>query len=678
MKTKITRCQSPLSWILGLGFLALFTQSSAWGALYNDSSITIKNAADIAARRGQIISYIWGQSGWPSTKMPSLVKKNIISPVSGLDNLQRVDELRAMVDAVETVAYHFIPQRSNKRLVILHQGHHCTLDDGAGFTEAGDGMQRTINNLLVDGYSVLAMYMPKVRPGDCGGVPAHEAFFTQHVNGDGKEFRFFMEPVAVSLNYLRTRAAADTFPTYSNFNMIGLSGGGWTTVLYSALDPTIQMSFQVAGSLPLYLRSEASTGSRGDIEQILQDLYQQVGYLDLYLMASYGSSHKQVQILNRFDTCCFGQNQYSSAISGKSFDDSVRDYETRVRNKLSEFGLGSFRVEIDEASDHHEISWNAIVGTILAELNGGRRVIGAADGNDAFIRGTNGHIWQRNLLSGWLDTGIAAVGAPAIVKGKFNQFDIFYRTPANRLTHAVSNGNGWQTKDLGMVVIADPNVATTATTWEVTAPDRQYLLRRISGNNAGFVTETVDAANRVIGPAFIVPTYSNQQEIFARGFERAVHRFNLRNGQWSHEKIDSIITNFPSATFGNNMLRVYTRGRSPSLFESSKSCNSVTSTCGGAWQMRNITATVGATNDNMYGSPTVSTRNGVTKVVGTTNTANLAAYSLVNGSWAYANLGGIITASPTSVATGVFYRGRSQSLGFSDGASAWNLGGRIE
>jgi len=610
--------------------------------------------------------------------MPSLVKTNIPSPVSGLDNLQRVDELHAVVDTVETVAYHFIPQRSNKRLVILHQGHHCILNDGAGFTEAGDGMQRTINNLLVDGYSVLAMYMPKMRPDDCGGVPAHEAFFTQHVNGNGKEFRYFMEPVAVSINYLRSRSTADAFPVYSDFNMIGLSGGGWTTVLYSALDPTIQMSFQVAGSLPLYLRLDSSTGPRGDIEQTLPDIYQQAGYLDLYLMASYGSSRKQVQILNRYDSCCFGQNQYTSAISGKNFDDSVRDYEARVRSKLSEFGAGSFRLEIDEASDHHEISWNAIVGTIVAELNGGRRVIGAADGNDAFIRGVNGRLWQRNILSGWIDTGIAAPGAPAVLKGQFHPFDLFYRSPANHLAHAFSNGSGWTTQDLGVVVIADPSVAVTATTWEVAAPDRQYFLRRLSGNNAGFTTETVDAVNRAIGPVSIISTYTNQEEIFARGFERAAHRFNLRNGQWSHEKIESIITNFPSAAFSNNTLRVYTRGRSASLFEASKSCNNVTFNCDGAWQMRNITVTAGASNDGMYGSPTVSTKNGVIKVISTTSTANLAAYSLLNGAWGYANLGGIITASPTAVPTGVFYRGKSQSLGVSDGASAWNLGGRIE
>ena len=63
-----------------------------------------------------------------------------------------------------------------------------------------------------------------------------------------------MEPITVSLNYL------DEEYDFSSYYMIGISGGGWTTVIYSAIDDRISNSFSVAGSYPLFLRSEIKNG----------------------------------------------------------------------------------------------------------------------------------------------------------------------------------------------------------------------------------------------------------------------------------------------------------------------------------------------------------------------------------------------------------------------------------
>ena len=93
----------------------------------------------------------------------------------------------------------------------------------------------------------------------------------------GNQLKFFLEPVAVSLNYLK--------PRYKEVNMAGLSGGGWTATLYAAVDPTIRYSFPVAGSIPLYLRTG---GSVGDKEQYLEEFYRIAGYPDLYVLGAYG------------------------------------------------------------------------------------------------------------------------------------------------------------------------------------------------------------------------------------------------------------------------------------------------------------------------------------------------------------------------------------------------------
>ena len=98
------------------------------------------------------------------------------------------------------------------------------------------------------------------------------------------DLRFFLEPEIVSLNYLLQKN------NYRNINMVGLSGGGWTTNLLAAIDDRIGYSFSVAGSMPLYYRSDASMG---DIEQFLPELYRDVaGYPELYVLGAFGKGRK--------------------------------------------------------------------------------------------------------------------------------------------------------------------------------------------------------------------------------------------------------------------------------------------------------------------------------------------------------------------------------------------------
>src|SRR5205085_148225 len=100
----------------------------------------------------------------------------------------------------------------------------------------------------------------------------HDKMFS--LTTEGSPMKFFLEPVAVCVNYAlaRDRKMRDV-------TMIGLSGGGWTTTLYAAVDTRVRLSIPVAGSLPLYLRWG---GSVGDTEQFLESFYRIAGYPDLY------------------------------------------------------------------------------------------------------------------------------------------------------------------------------------------------------------------------------------------------------------------------------------------------------------------------------------------------------------------------------------------------------------
>jgi hypothetical protein len=357
----------PAGIFLAVIILSLWPERAQTAPLVDDRAITVRSDREVTEKRRALIQYLWGGDGFPARRVPEVVLTNVSSPVKQLTNLARVDEFRIeLAPGLQGLAYHFIPQRPNRELVVVHHGHGCTLDDTPGPADVGFGLQRTICALLRDGYGALGLFMPHMRPGDCTG--GHDAMF-QMTNVIGSPMRFFLEPTAISLNYLKTRSRAGRFPRYRAFHMVGLSGGGWTTTLYAAIDPAIRYSFPVAGTIPLYLRSG---GSVGDREQFEPSFYRLAGYMDLYVLGACGKGRKQVQILNRRDDCCFGQAQHNEKTAGLPYAEAMRAYEARLGPALQRIGPGAFRLEIDETAPSHMISHFTIENLILPELRGAR------------------------------------------------------------------------------------------------------------------------------------------------------------------------------------------------------------------------------------------------------------------------------------------------------------------
>jgi pimeloyl-ACP methyl ester carboxylesterase len=347
---------------LAAAALVLFWNLCAWHGpnTLDDRTVTIHTARDAEAKRAELIRYLWGKKGFPEKALPEVVP-DIPTPVKGLTNLARVDALRFPLSrSVEGLSYHFVPRHSIGELVVVHQGHLCSLDADASEESVGRGLSRTIEALLREGYGVLAVFMPGNRPGDC--TRGHASLF--RIRTAGSPMKFFLEPTAISLHYIKTQARRDHFPEYRAFHMIGFSGGGWTTTLYAALDPTIRCSFSVAGSMPLYLRSR-----RGDREQSDVGFYGLAGYPDLYVLGGFGAGREQVQILNRRDDCCFGEAEYDAQALNVGYEDAVRSYEEQVRAALAEAGSGAFRLEIDETATRHMISLHTVEDVIVPELH---------------------------------------------------------------------------------------------------------------------------------------------------------------------------------------------------------------------------------------------------------------------------------------------------------------------
>jgi hypothetical protein len=346
--------------------ILLETTGSSQRFLVDDSVLTTDSPAAVDAKREAMIAFLWGDDGFPSDKLPSSVLIGTGSdhevPVSPRPpNLERVDTLTITMSEGQTgYAHHFIPQIKNDRLVILHQGHGASFDDEASLVGDYDqGVERTLRALLGAGYSVLAVYMPHTARFDINEdplldvidvLPAHDELIATVTPSTGSALKYFFEPLAVSLNYLKTRASADGFPRYLEYDMVGLSGGGWTTTVYAALDPTIKISIPVAGTLQLYMRDPIE----GDEEQFHQAFYEMVGYLDLYAMASTGPGRYHLQILNRYDDCCFGE--LAVRPNPETYVSDIAAYRTSVQQAVAVTGGGAFEVFISESTIIHEIN----------------------------------------------------------------------------------------------------------------------------------------------------------------------------------------------------------------------------------------------------------------------------------------------------------------------------------
>jgi hypothetical protein len=299
-----------------------------------NSLIDIDGADSVLAKRKVLIQYIWAGEGLPSGKLPGKVEKDINDDRYAelyKANLRQIDKLTINMDyGLNSIVYHFLPKEANNRLFIYHQGHR------GDFIQGKD----TIKALQDKGYSVMALSMPLLGMNNQPVVDL-ERFGKFHlVKHDHMKLlkspiKFFIEPIVVAINYGEKLKCGPV-------RMIGISGGGWTTTVCAAVDVRIKHSYPVAGTLPLYLRSD-SQRDWGDYEQNVPDLYRIANYLELYVLGAFGEGRAQIQLLNQYDSCCFAGIKY-------------RTYEHTMKEVMSNLGKGKFDIFLDDSHKGHKIS----------------------------------------------------------------------------------------------------------------------------------------------------------------------------------------------------------------------------------------------------------------------------------------------------------------------------------
>jgi hypothetical protein len=312
------------------------------------SLINIDSIVSKTAITNNLNQFLWKQDSLPNHE-PSFIENNITDvKYSNMKNLNSIDKFTIDMEYdVNSVAYFFKPSISNNKLIIYHQGHRGDFYEG----------KTTIEYFLEKNYSVIAFSMPLLGMNSQPIIDnVHTGKIKLHSHNqlellESQKFtpiKFFVEPIIVTINYLENNYNFDSYHT------VGISGGGWAVTLAGAIDERILQTYSVAGSYPLFLRSNPE--NFGDYEQHNLELYEKSNYLDLYVMASIGDDRKFIQIFNKYDPCCF---------SGESF----QIYENEIKKVIDEIDNGYFDIYLDDSHKEHIISSYALE-IIINEISG--------------------------------------------------------------------------------------------------------------------------------------------------------------------------------------------------------------------------------------------------------------------------------------------------------------------
>jgi len=301
--------------------------------------VRIDGKLDIEKKRNDLTEFFWNvgslQRVQHDGQLPEIESDIYDSRYNDLQNLKRIDKLIVEMEyGIDSVSYLLLPEESNQKLILYHHGHDGDFILGSN----------TIQFFLERNFTVLAMTMPLVGMNNqpivgIDGFGEMKLISHDQLNLLEKNkfnpMKLFIHPIQVNLNYL------DKEYDFKRYSIIGLSGGGWIGLVYSAIDDRISDSFSIASSLPFYLRVDAR--DIGDYEQTNVNLYKITNYLELYILAGYGDDRKHIQIFNKNDPCCYSGIGYES-------------YEFFIKDKLVELGKGSFQILIDDTHNEHKIS----------------------------------------------------------------------------------------------------------------------------------------------------------------------------------------------------------------------------------------------------------------------------------------------------------------------------------
>ena len=188
------------------------------------SLIKINSESDINQKRDFLIEYFWDVGSFQRVKdkaqLPEVETDISDSNYQDFQNLKRIDRLTVEMEyGINSISYLFIPEQSNEKLILYHQGH------GGDFLLG----KSTIQFFLDRNFTVFAMAMPLlvmnnqpvVEIDGLGKIKlnSHNQLRLLEAN-NFNPMKLFLDPIQINLNFL------DKEYNFKRYSMIGLSGGG--------------------------------------------------------------------------------------------------------------------------------------------------------------------------------------------------------------------------------------------------------------------------------------------------------------------------------------------------------------------------------------------------------------------------------------------------------------------
>ena len=296
--------------LLFFSFLSFFI--SGTGQIIDETieSIPLDTRPEADSVRNSIKSFIWQNAENDSAVIANVEETKVPDEYIGqLQNMKSAEKVSIKLKN-NFISNVFIlhPNISNRLniQIIYHGGHDGFLWEDTYLNNSGRPYSISVLDFFLSkGFDVVCIDMP-LQGANQGSKVVTEENNTYTINNHDDLFHlkhpfyYFFEPVRKTIDFLQQHYDS------KKFVMIGLSGGGWTTTIYSAIDNRISQSYAVAGSIPVPLR--VNYNDFGDMEQNFSDFYNQFNYSTLYTLASVGRNKLHYQILNKDDNCCFDYN----------------------------------------------------------------------------------------------------------------------------------------------------------------------------------------------------------------------------------------------------------------------------------------------------------------------------------------------------------------------------------
>lgn len=277
---------------------------------------------------------------------------NKLAAMAAGEDAHPVPILRSMVmplyaTMMSRLTWFSLPDHLPRRYAIYNEGHG----------EAGIGSAApVINWLLRSGWQVLVLDMP------LEGLNAVDVRYPLFDHDDVafaardegiNALRWFLLPVAGAVDLVYDDAKERG--TGVDLLMLGRSGGGFTTMLYSAMDPRVTVAANISGGAPhsVFLDPTVFKPLGAHYENDTSTLYDQVSMTDFLLTAgTKGNFH----FFSTHDPCCY------------TF--SPKHPWIQFLNSLQSQGDKKYRVFVDERSTIHGLGTSglAALGRFLQDV----------------------------------------------------------------------------------------------------------------------------------------------------------------------------------------------------------------------------------------------------------------------------------------------------------------------